>query len=293
MPHGKCTQALIVGCGDRPGTPAQARHGSLLSRLPLQVAGAFMSFCALRASGNGGDELSISGLWTSQPLVQLLATLLPSTASLERLSIAADHPPFVSLGLQGCSQLAGLHALSVSGFRSLSAAGLALPALRCVKLASSLDGQGLDAALSSLILAAPGLTEAELTGLGSGGANLEALPSLVASQQLRKLKLAPAGASPLSSLPAGPYLAVLEELDLSDCNLRQLPAALAAATRLRRLSLERNSTLQISTPDVEAILDPLQQLSRLDPDSWWRHNVSPAAVHALGKHLPQLEVPTG
>ncbi|KAL4452176.1 hypothetical protein ABPG75_007838 [Micractinium tetrahymenae] len=141
----------------------------------------------------------------------------------------------------------------------------------------------MDAALHSLLLAnAPQLSEAEITGPSQGG--LQAVPSLLGSQRFRKLKLRPHWGEALS-LPQGPYLAALEELDLSNCRLRQLPPSLAAATRLRRLVLYSNPALHMPDSCVAGTLARLQQLSRLDLDSWCPPPMTPQAFAALLRTL--------
>ena len=84
--------------------------------------------------------------------------------------------------------------------------------------------------------------------------------------------------------PAG-----LEELDLSGNKFIRLPPMLAAATRLRRLTLYGNRELGVTRDDVDSILAPLAQLRHLAMD--WRQLESPAVMAHLFKRMPQLAPP--
>lgn len=107
---------------------------------------------------------------------------------------------------------------------------------------------------------------------------------------ITKLSLAGPGSAPRPQISAGPYLSSLEELEIK-LNLASLEPALGATTRLRCLDLSQNRGLKISLGDVERVLSPLQQPTRLRLWNWSKAMDPLTTVH-LFRSLPLLKPPS-
>lgn len=89
--------------------------------------------------------------------------------------------------------------------------------------------------------------------------------------------------------PAAPCCADLEELDLDQNPLQHVPAALAAATALRRLSFSSCSELQLG-PRALSARSPLLRLTALKRLHLACTRAAPADVAQLRRRRPELEI---
>ncbi|PRW61525.1 phospho phosphatase [Chlorella sorokiniana] len=115
---------------------------------------------------------------------------------------------------------------------------------------------GWDAVMVALLSQAPLLSSLQVESCFA-----DALPgSLITHTGLRQLSL-----SDVETLPAGPYVASLQQLSLLDARLQQLPPALTAATALTCLEVQRvhYSATPFSTAGMAALLSRLPQLRAL------------------------------
>ena len=222
----------------KPAAPHNALHPCWL--VHLQVAGSLLLGCSFNAprpaelgrEADGGAVLCIFAL-AEGSLRQLLSALRPGAVhALRGLELAEC---FIDAAeLEGCTELAAVMDLDLHN----------CPA-----------NDGWEAALPALLRQAP-----LLSSLTFGDCFHGALPRrLVDHSGLRRLALR---YNHLEALPAGPYLASLEQLDLREPSLVQLPP-LETATALTSLQLSRHSSLHtppLSESHLAAGVSPLTRL---------------------------------
>lgn len=151
-----------------------------------------------------------------------------------------------------------IHELPLSSF-TVSPAGVA----DCATLAAvthleacEAAADDWDAALGALLRQAPLLSSLRVQRCFPGG-----LPQcLVECTGLRSLTTAGNG---LQALPAGPYLASLEQLCLAEDSVVVLPAALTAATALTSLEVQHEIFTGAAPLAADSLAPVLRRLSRL------------------------------
>ena len=282
---------------------------------PLQVGGADLQECCFQYYTHRSREgprprvLEIVRIREMASLQQLLCTLAPAGTPPTHLHIAASQLDVLAPALQGCSALAGLSSLMLSGFTSGRAA---LDTL----LPQALQLKELDLRRSCQEGLPPSLTSRQgLTRLTLHGNGLQDLPPgpYVASElaarpvivwacvgQQAGWQLWPgrgvhtaAGMRPSWQLNdcllplAYCVNADLERLDLRDTRLAVLPPALAAATSLRSLSLEGGCELALTEQAVHTTLLCLPHLHTLSMDV---RRTPTQVLRLLRRRLPGLQM---
>jgi len=197
---------------------------------------------------------------------------------------------FASITLDG-AVLPALRHLWLDRCQAIQVAGsAALPSLRYLNIWGSGLGEDVVALPEAVLQRAPRLAKLSYVHYTHPvpASKVQALAHWNSAQGLTSLKLTDSG---LDSLPPGPYLSSLQELSLSDCGLVNVPPSLAAATQLRTLDLRGNTSLRISSADVNSVLRPLQQLTRLCLPSMYSDEqcLSDADREQLFALLPQLQ----